>query len=372
MLLAGPLAGVVLDRLDRKQIMITSDLVRLVIALAFMLTINPRNTWLLFPLSGALMFASPFFTSGRSSILPTIATKEELHTANALTQTTGWITLTLGAMLGGLSVKQFGYHWSFVLNSFSFLFSAFCIWQLHVTKGTFRVNRSAVTEADVMRPWHDYREGLRYMRAFPLLFGIAMIHAGWATGGGAAQILFGLFGDQVFHKGSIGIGVIWGFAGVGLVLGGLVGNLLGKRIGFQTYKRVIAVSYFVHGATYVAFSQMEQFSAALLFICLSRSAVAVSSVLNTGQLLRHVSNEYRGRVFATIETITWSVMMVSMTIAGMASQHLSPRTIGAWAGVMSSLTAVYWAWSNWKGRLPEPARAGVEAAEVEVHGEPTG
>src|SRR4030095_6809764 len=81
MLLAGPLAGVVLDRLDRKQIMITSDLVRLVIALTFILTVDPRRTWLLFPLSGALMFASPFFTSGRSSILPTIATKDELHTA---------------------------------------------------------------------------------------------------------------------------------------------------------------------------------------------------------------------------------------------------------------------------------------------------
>ncbi len=69
--------------------MIASDLVRAVVAAAFILTIDQRQPWLLYLLSGLLMFASPFFTSGRASaILPTIANKEELHTANALTQTT--------------------------------------------------------------------------------------------------------------------------------------------------------------------------------------------------------------------------------------------------------------------------------------------
>ena len=47
------------------------------------------------------MLASPFFTSGRASILPAIATKDELHTANSLTQTTQWTTLAIGAFLGG-------------------------------------------------------------------------------------------------------------------------------------------------------------------------------------------------------------------------------------------------------------------------------
>ena len=55
------------------------------------------------------MFASPFFTSGRAAILPTIASPEELHTANSLTQTTQWTTLTIGTFLAGASVTQFGY-----------------------------------------------------------------------------------------------------------------------------------------------------------------------------------------------------------------------------------------------------------------------
>src|SRR3954452_24236810 len=88
--LAGPVAGVLLDRLDRKRIMIASDLVRAVIALGFVATIHQPRPWLLYLLSAALMFASPFFTAGRAAILPTIASAEELHSANSLTQTTQW------------------------------------------------------------------------------------------------------------------------------------------------------------------------------------------------------------------------------------------------------------------------------------------
>jgi predicted MFS family arabinose efflux permease len=371
-ILAGPVAGVLLDRLDRKRIMIASDLVRAVIAVLFLFAIPQGRTWLLFLLSGLLMFASPFFTSGRASILPTIATKDELHTANSLTQLTQWTTVTIGSFLGGASVSSFGYRIAFLFNALSFLFSAACISRLRSDQGDgFRAERSVVGEDKVARPWHEYVEGLRYMRSSPLILGIGLVAVGWATGGGAAQILFSLFGEQVFHRGPSGIGVIWGCAGIGLICGALFANAIGRKIRFETYKRVISICYVIHGAAYVLFSQAPRFGLALFFIALSRGAVAVSSVLNTSQLLRHVPNEYRGRVFSTVETWTWMTMMVSMAIAGLASDHVSPRVIGAWSGVFSSLTAVFWGWANFTNRLPEPALSGVEPEDIEVHGEPT-
>src|SRR6185437_9905492 len=90
MLGAGPIAGVLLDRLNRKHVMMASDMVRAVIALGFILCVHQKGEALMYALSAALMFASPFFTSGRASILPVIATPEELHTANTMTQTTSW------------------------------------------------------------------------------------------------------------------------------------------------------------------------------------------------------------------------------------------------------------------------------------------
>jgi len=369
--LAGPIAGVLLDRLNRKHVMIASDLIRAVVALGFILCLHRREIALLYLFSALLMFASPFFTSGRSAILPTIANREELHTANSLTQTTQWITITIGTFAAGASVMKFGYEWAFVLNSLSFLFSAACISRLRVKGDAFQPRRAALTEAEVARPWHEYVEGLRYMRANPLILGIALVGVGWATGGGAAQILFSLFGEIVFNRGPAGIGEVWGCAGIGLLCGGAFAYWLGTRIGFSAYKRTISICYVLHGATYIIFSQMQNFYLALVFIGLSRAAVAVSSVLNMSQLLRHVSNEYRGRVFATMESMQWSVMMVSMTAAGIASQYQNPRVIGAIAGALSSTTAFFWAWANLTGRLPEPPAEGVELREVEVHGEPT-
>ncbi len=368
--LAGPVAGVVLDRLDRKRIMIASDLIRAVVAFGFILAIPRSGTWLLYLLSALLMFASPFFTSGRSAILPTIANKEELHTANSLTQTTQWMTLTIGAFLGGTTVMGFGYKWAFAFNALSFLFSAACISRLRVDRGGFRAERTALAEDKVVRPWHEYTEGLRYMRASPLILGIALLGIGWASGGGAAQILFSLFGELVFNRGPAGIGYLWAAAGVGLLVGGAFAHWLGKRISFGAYKRTISICYVIHGGSYIIFSQMRDFQMALLFLAISRSAIAVSSVLNMSQLLRHVSNEFRGRVFATMETMQWSTMMLSMAGAGVGSQIWSPRTIGVVSGLLSSSTAFFWLWANLTKRLPEPARDGVEPEEIEVHGDP--
>jgi MFS family permease len=368
--MAGPVAGVLLDRLDRKRIMIASDLIRAFVAIGFIFAIPRSDTWLLNLLSALLMGASPFFTSGRSAILPSIASKEELHTANSLTQTTQWMTLTIGAFLGGTSVTQFGYKWAFTFNALSFLFSAACISRLRTGRGGFRAERTALTEDKVVRPWHEYTEGLRYMKASPLILGLALVGIGWASGGGAAQILFSLFGELVFNRGPAGIGYLWAAAGVGLLVGGTFAHWLGKRISFEAYKRTISICYVIHGGSYVIFSQMRNFQMALLFLALSRSAIAVSSVLNMSQLLRHVSDEFRGRVFATMETMQWSTMMLSMAGAGVASQTWSPQSIGVVSGLLSSSTAFFWLWANWTGRLPEPAREGVEPEEIEVHGDP--
>jgi len=348
MLPAGPIAGVLLDRLDRRRIMILSDIVRATVALCFILAIPAGRTWLLYPLSGLLMFASPFFTSGRAAILPSIATRAELHTANALTQLTQWTALAVGSFLGGVSVLA-GYQLSFLFNAASFVFSALCIGQLAIPGG-FRPRGSgaqheSLTEDRVLRPWREYTAGLRYMRAVPLIFGIGLINVGWASGGGAGQILLSLFGDGVFRRGSVGIGAIWGSAGIGLIIGSLIAHRLFPRLSFRA-------------------------AAAIVFIGLSRVAVGVSAVCNSSQLLRHVAHDYRGRVFSTIETWTWMTMMLSMSVAGWASSHVSPRVIGVVAALFSMSTAFWWAWANTTGKLPEPAVMELQPEEVEIHGEP--
>jgi predicted MFS family arabinose efflux permease len=181
-----------------------------------------------------------------------------------------------------------------------------------------------------------------------------MISVGWALGGGAAQILFTLFGEQVFHRGAAGIGTIWSFAGAGLLIGGAAGHVIGRRASFAGYKKSITISYLLHGAAYMAFSQVSDYLTALIFMLFSRVGMAVTSVLNNSQLLQVTPNAYRGRVFSTLESIRWSVMIGSMAAAGIASQYYDPRTIALVAGSFGVVTALAWWWLDVSGRLPTP------------------
>ncbi len=352
--LAGPVAGVVLDRFDRRKVMIASDILRCVVALLHILLLTYRETWLLYSLSGLLMFASPFFNSGRSAILPRIASRDELHTANALTQTTSWLTLSIGTALGGVATMQFGYKWAFFVNALSFLFSAIAIGSLRSKEGHFRPDRSGVAKVRGSN-YEEFREGLRYMTARPLILGIGLLGVGWSTGGGAAQVLFTLFGEVVFQRGPAGIGLIWSFAGVGLVIGGIIGHRVGTRLGFKQYKHVVTVAFFLHGLCYALFSLAPEIWGAIVFIALSRVAIGMNSVLNRTMLLLHVPDGLRGRVFTTVETMANAVMMLSMGAAGGASTIYTPRQIGFVAGALSASTAIFWAWANAAGKLPEPA-----------------
>jgi len=365
-ILAAPVAGVLLDRMDRRKIMFWSDVVRAVVALLFVLVLTHRQDWMLYLLSALLVFASPFFSSGRSAVLPRITAPEELHTANAVTQTTGWLTLTFGTMLGGLSTAQFGYEWAFVANSLSFVFSAFAVWKLQSPRG-FYAERSEIEAHASQRGrfFGDFAESLSYIRRTPLILAILLAGVGWSTGGGAAQILFTLFGKAVYNRGAEGIGLIWGFAGVGLVLGGVIGHQLGRRLNYHQYLHAVWINFLIHGLSYVAFSQTGLLGG-ICFIALSRMAMGANNVQNRTMLLTHTPDSMRGRVFSTAEAMNNATMMVSMSVASIAAIHFGPRDIGFVAGLFSTATALPWAWATFAKKLPEPRREVVPEGDEEL------
>jgi hypothetical protein len=164
--------------------------------------------------------------------------------------------------------------------------------------------------------------------------------------------------------------MLWSSAGVGLLIGGFLAHRWGPSLSFDGFKRTIVVCHAMHGLSYFLFSQAKPFWLAMFLIGLSRVGLAVSAILNQMQLLRHVADGYRGRVFSTVESMTWATMMLSMTAVGFSSELWNPRQIGAVAGAVSSLTAVGWGLAHWAGKLPEPALRGVDPDEIEFRGAP--
>src|SRR3979411_328892 len=122
--LIGPTAGVVNDRLRRKQVMIAADLVRFVVVLAMLLVRSRSVVWLVYPLLLAETTMAAFFEPARSAVIPNIADQGEVLTANTLSSATGSVNLLVGASVGGVVAAFFGRDTVFVLNALSFLASA--------------------------------------------------------------------------------------------------------------------------------------------------------------------------------------------------------------------------------------------------------
>jgi len=104
----GPTAGVVNDRVRRKYVMISADLVRVAVVLAMLLVRSRSTVWLVYPLLLMETTMAAFFEPARSSVIPNIAAKGEVLIANTLSSATWSVNLLIGASVGGVVAAFFG------------------------------------------------------------------------------------------------------------------------------------------------------------------------------------------------------------------------------------------------------------------------
>lgn len=356
---AAPVAGVALDRSNPAGLMILSDVVRSAIALGFIALLVYPSTVTLYVLSATLTASSPFFTAGRAALLPSIVDRSDLHRAASLTQWTQWAALTIGALAGGTAVALVGFLPAFVVNSLSFLVSAWCVAPL-AGNGWLRPTGWRHSPRGLHQGWREYRDGLTYLWHLPLGRAIAVAYVGWAAGGGAAQILFTVFAERVFERGAAGVGAMFTAAGMGLLIGGACGYALGRNATFDRTKAIALVCFVVHTAGYAIFSETRVYWVALLGVLLSRAATGTVVVLHYSQLTRYLDVAYRGRVFATLESLSWSTMLISMIGASVLLTRYPPRAVARVAVIATFMTIPVWLYLTLSGLLPEPADNGAD------------
>ncbi len=132
-LLVGLFAGVLVDRLDRKRILLSADMLRAGLSFSIPFLAAHSSLWLyaVVLLSSAL---GQFFNPAHESVLPEVAGEEELAAANSLMAISGFGATTLGFALGGLITSQFPLQWAFYLDGLSFLVSAVCIGRIRIPR----------------------------------------------------------------------------------------------------------------------------------------------------------------------------------------------------------------------------------------------
>jgi MFS family permease len=360
--LFGPLAGVITDRFSRRTVLLGADYGRAILALGFLLVHSRERMWMAYLFSCLLTAISIFFTTAKASAIPEISSPSQLMPANALTGSTTAIMQTLGGALGGVATQILGYQTAFVINALSFAASAFLIYQIQFRNQVFASKPGMGTSSLLFI--HDLQEGMTFVRSHPIVLGLLLIGMGWATGGGAAQILFSIFAIDVYHAGDQGIGVLYSAAGLGIVIGATLANWYFRNKSFAVTKWVIGISMVLTGVFYSVFSFTQMIWTGFLWIALSRVVMGINHIIGTTLLMNIVPSRFRGRTFSTKETVVIFTMVVSMLLAGVGQHYMGPRSIALIAGLLTLLTGVIWLVANLAGAYKEIKDESLEEALV--------
>jgi MFS family permease len=389
-LFVAPLAGVFVDRLSRKRILIATDLLRALVALVYVAAGAAGSVKLVICCSVLMSSLTMFFEAAKNAVIPNIVTPRELLTANVLMFSTRFLQYTLGSALGGLTAAQFGYNVAFLVNSLSFVASALFI--ALIPAGAMKKARAESAEAMAEsipaepmsaeaavnipiagseqpaeapqgRFFDDLREGFRYIWATPFVRAVILVNIGWATGGGMTNILFDQIGAHVFNSGAGDRGdwivaSLFTAAGAGV----FIGMTLSRRAGAWASQEhraghFIGWTLVVHGLFFAVSGLMPSLALMGLWIAASRIVLGAEFGVQETMMMRVIPDEYRGRVFTTDRSLELAMMALSTIVTGWLLTWFSPRTMMIVSGLLAASPGLFWLLAMWASRLSVPSRA---------------
>ncbi len=213
--LLTPYAGAVVDRFDRRKIMIIADVTRGVMALGMLLVRTADTIWLLYVFSALLIAFASFFGPALNSAIPNLVEDDELISANALSSATWGLMLAVGSAVGGMVIAAFGRDAAFVVNSVSFFFSAAMVFSIHKSFGEPEQYHTAQPSQST---WQQFRQSLGFLRSYPQVLSSVLVKTGIGFAGGIILLLT-VFAQAVFKIGDAGVGWLYSARGLGVLLG---------------------------------------------------------------------------------------------------------------------------------------------------------
>lgn len=347
--LIGPTAGVVNDRVRRRQVMIAADLGRVVIVLCMLFVRSREMVWLVYPLLIAETLLAAFFEPARSSVIPNIVEREDVVLANTLSSTTWSINLMLGAAAGGVVAALLGRDAVFVLNALSFLVSAALIFRMNFTEPHAEgAQRLALRELVDFTPILD---GIRYVRAHVRLRSTIFVKAGNLIIG-PGWVLFTFMGQNEFAVRWHGLDPARGaFLGMSFLLaarglGALLGPLLiapwaGHRI--PRLERSIFWGYLGAAAGYALLGVASHLWEASACVMLAHFGSSIVWVFSTTLLQLQSEDQFRGRVFAADLGLCMFTIAAGAYLAGrFVDAGFAARHIASVGGMLMLLPAILW------------------------------
>ncbi|MEK6288496.1 MAG: MFS transporter [Acidobacteriota bacterium] len=386
-LLVAPIAGVIADRGSRRRIMIAADLMRAVVAVAYVFAGLIGSAWLVVACSALMASLTMFFEAAKNASIPNMVTPREFLTANVLMFSTRFLQYTLGSAIGGLTAAQFGYNTAFIVNAMSFVGSALFI--LRIPAGSTRQQRDATAKSTVLADpmsaeavaitpiagseqpfapgsagfFADLREGLRYIWRTPFVRAVILVNIGWGSGGGMTTILFDRIGGHVFAQGSSERGdwfvaALFTAGGAGVFLGMMLTRRVGMWIANEHRAgHFIGWSLLAHGLLFSVAGLMPTLASMAVWVGLSRLVLGAEFGFQETLMMRILPDDYRGRVFTTDRSLELATMAISTIITGWLLTWFGPRSLMIASGLLSASPGLVWLLALWSARFRVPMRA---------------
>ena len=324
-LLFGALAGVYVDRWDRRRVMIWANLLLAAALLPALAVDSADAVWILF----GVVFAHSVLTSvvrpAEHALLPRLVGEADLAAANALNGLNNNLARLIGPALGGMVAATYGLCGAVLVDAVSFLLAALLV---ALIRGRHRATPTPADEAPAGRLRGELAAGLAAIRRSPILRALFVALLITAIGEGVMSSLFAVFVSVALRGGSLQLGWLMSAQAVGGILGGLVATWLAGR---WYPARMVAVGLVLFGLTDLVIFNYPRWSTAIapeivLFVLVGiPGGVLLAGAMTL--LQTEVADALRGRVFAAAVTVESGAMLVGTVIAGTATGPLGVITV---------------------------------------------
>ncbi len=343
--LFGSVAGVMVDRFDRKRTMIVCDVARglLVAALPFV-----RSIYEVYLITFLMDSLSLLFQPAKDASVPNLVGPGEILVANSLSYTTTQLTMMMGIGFGSTIIlvvhavmravpqavfdtmshipvvhyfvpKLAGSQAVFVVDALSFFLSAILIGLIRMPK--LEVRRAAVRFGQFK---DDLMEGVRFIaghrevRTMMIAIGMAIL------GGGTIYTLGVFYSQQVLGVGKTGFGFLLTVLAAGMLVGGASAGVVGRLF---TRQKLFTTSILIFGVGLIVFALVPIYEVSMLTSGIGGVVLALVFVSGYTFLQETVENELRGRIFAALESLLRVSLLVSVAVAGLVADLIGQRTV---------------------------------------------
>lgn len=315
----GSLAGVFVDRWDRRATMMASDLLRAALLLPLLLVRSPDRAWIVYVVAFAEASVSQFFLPAEGALLPRLVGEgDALLAANALNSLSQNLTQLVGPALGGLLYGALGLTSVVAFDAASFLVSALLI-ALIATPRSATADTGGAQPAAGLAVWREWREGLRLVRQDRILATLFLVIGTVMIGQGLIMVLLVAWVKGVLGGGSTEFGWLMSAQAVGSLLGGLV---LGKVSRLLSPAKLIGLAGLLDGALLLAIFNIPVLALDLVLIGLAGIPIVGLTVSLQTLLQNTTADAYRGRVFGAFLAVIALAQLLGMALASLLGDRL--------------------------------------------------